>query len=127
MKRFFIFFMAAVLAVFWWRDFVASGRFLAELDKNPNRRGTATALFVLGRYYDIFNDEPKAVEAYKRVVDRYPKSRYGMEAQFGVANCYERLKRFDVALEQYQKFLEQYPDSKYTVSVHNNIEILKSR
>lgn len=127
MQRFLLFVLFTVLSIFWFRDFVASGRFLAQADAHPSRRGTATALYVLGRYYDIFNKPDKAVAAYGRVARRYPKSRYGMEAQHGLAEGYERLKDYRRALEEYQRFLDEYPGNRYAVSVRNNVEILKSR
>jgi len=119
--------VCCLAAVFWWHNFVSSGRCLAQLDAHPHRRGTATALFYFARYYEIFNKNDVALEHYKRIVERYPRSRYGMEAQYGVAASYEKMKRFHDAIVEYEKFLEDYPDNKYTVSVRNNVEILKSR
>lgn len=127
MRRFLLFFLFLVLSVLWFKDFVGSGRFLGLMDRRPDRRGTATALFLLGRYYEVFSRDAQAEQYYRRVVERYPRSRYGMEAHYGLASCYERLRQYDRALEEYQKFLESHPRSKYAASVRNNVEILKAR
>jgi len=127
LKKFALFVLAIVLAALAWRDFVGSGRFLRYLDGHPDRKGTATMLFYLGSYYEVFQKDDKAVEAYQRVAERYPRSRYGEKAQFGVASSWERMKRWDKAREEYEKFLEMYPGSGYATSVRNNIEIIKTR
>jgi TolA-binding protein len=127
LKQFALFVLAIVLSALAWRDFVGSGRFLQYLDAHPDRRGTATMLYYLASYYEVFQRDAKALEAYERVANRYPLSRYGEDAQFGVASSWERLKRWDKAKEEYEEFLEKYPGSKYAVSVRNNIEILKTR
>jgi len=116
------------MAVLWARDQVASGRFIAFLERHPDRRGTATVIFYMARYYEIFNDNHKALEHYQRITKRYPKSpRYGEKAQFGVASSYERLKKIPDAIAEYQKYVENYPDGQYNISVRNNITILQSR
>jgi tetratricopeptide (TPR) repeat protein len=125
LRRFLVFSFLFFVGVLWFKDFVASGRLLAKLDENRDRRGTATVLYYWARLNDIMNDEDEAIPLYERIVDRYPKSRYGMEAHYGLANCWERKKRYDKAVEEYQAFLENYPDSRYAVSVRNNIDILK--
>jgi outer membrane protein assembly factor BamD (BamD/ComL family) len=127
MRRFALYTFFGCLLIFWWSRFVSSGQLLAKLDAKPHRRGTATVLYTVGRYYDVMNNNRNALKYYERIVERYPKSRYGMEASFGVALCHERLKDFKKALEEYVVFVEKYPDSKYSTSVRNNIEILRSR
>lgn len=127
MSRTLLFFLAIVVFVFWLNDFVSTGRFLAMTDAHPGRRGTATALFYLGRANEILNDDKDALEYYRRVVDRYPKSRYGLEAQYGVASSYERMKLYRQSMDEYVKFLEKYPNSHYDTSVRNNVEMLKAR
>lgn len=127
MKQFALFVLAIILAAFAWRDFVGSGRFLAYLDAHPNRKGTSSMLFYLGSYYEVFQKDQKALDAYDRVAARYPRSRYGEKAQFGVASSWERMKRWDKAREEYEEFLEKYPGSRFATSVRNNVEILKTR
>jgi TolA-binding protein len=127
LRGFAIFVAAVVFGALAWRDYVGSGRFLKYLDAHPNRRGTASMLFYMGGYYEVFQKDDKALEAYDRVANRYPNSRYGDKAQFGVASSWERLKRWDKAREEYEEFLEKYPNSRYATSVRNNIEILKTR
>jgi TolA-binding protein len=127
LKQFALFVLAIVLAALGWRDFVGSGRFLAYLDAHPHRKGTASMLFYLGSYYEVFQKDQKALEAYERVADRYPNSRYGEKAQFGVGSAWERMRRYDKAREEYEEFLERYPGSRFAVSVRNNVEILKTR
>ena len=127
MKQFLLFVVSVFLLIFWLADFVGGGGLIAQLDKNPDRRGTATVAFYTGRYYDIMNKPEKALEFYQRVADRYPRSRYGMEALYGVASSYEQKHDYRKALELYEKFAEAYPKNKYSVSVQNNISILKSR
>ena len=117
-----------MMAVLWARDQVASGRFVALLERHPDRRGTATVIFYLARYYEIFNDNRKALEHYQRITKRYPKSpRYGEEAQFGLASSYERLKKYPEAIAEYEKYLELYPNGRYRASVATNITILSGR
>jgi TolA-binding protein len=127
MRRTLLYFLVLVLSVLWFKDFVASGRFVAHLDAHPNRRGTATCLFYMARMHEIMSNDAKSLPLYKRVADRYPKSRYGMDAQYGVAVAHEHLKQYAQAMEEYAKFLELYPKSPYAVSVRNNLEILKTR
>src|SRR5262245_43628736 len=106
------------MTVMWARDQIASGRFVSYLERHPDRRGTATVIFYLARYYEVFSDNQKALEHYQRITKRYPKSpRYGEKAQFGVAVSYEHLKNYPEAIAEYEKYMELYPNGQYRVSV----------
>jgi tetratricopeptide (TPR) repeat protein len=124
-RNFLFFVLLCVFGVFWVDDYVSSGRMIALLDAHPHRRGTASALFYMGRYYELFGHEERSLQCYSRIVERYPKSRYGMDAHMGQAVALEHLKRYREALECYHAFLEKFPASPNATTVKNSIDYLR--
>jgi TolA-binding protein len=122
-----IFGLILFLVVATWSNMIVKGGMLARLDANPTHAGAPTILFMLGRYYELFNKNEMALGSYQRLRERYPDSKYVMDAHFGVALAHENLKDYKKAVEEYKAYLEKYPKSKYSASVQRNIEILKSR
>jgi outer membrane protein assembly factor BamD (BamD/ComL family) len=126
-KGFLLFVFLVIFTMISVSRFVGGGGLLEYADEHPSRKGTATALYAVGRYYEFFGKDELCLKYFERIADRYPKSRYGMESQYAVALAYEHLKNYPRALEEFQEFLEKYPKSKYATSVRNNIDILQSR
>ena len=108
----------------WLSDFISSGRFLARIDAMPDRRGMAVSLFALGNGYELLNRNEKAVEYYRRIVQRFPHSRYAMDAHYSLGESYEHLKEYSKAVEVFQAFLKKYPKSKYGTIIQNDLGIL---
>jgi tetratricopeptide (TPR) repeat protein len=111
-----------------WEYAFPQGHLLKFCDENRHFRGVATALFVMARADDLFNNYPEARDLYQRIVDRYPRSRYAMTSLFGVAEMSEKAKEFRRAIAEYTKFLEEYPDSgPLSTIAGNNVAILSAR
>ncbi|MBI4395980.1 MAG: hypothetical protein HY548_02720 [Elusimicrobia bacterium] len=127
MRKYLLSFLLFVYGVFWWSRFVSSGRLLKQAEAHPNLRGTATVLFVVASYYDVFERPGKAGPHYKMIANLYPRSRYGAKARYGLANCLEREMRYAEALVEYEKFLKDYPKDEFSASVEKNIGFLRSR
>lgn len=126
-KKFVLFVVLLVVGTIQFRNAMYNGRLVAFLDKAPDRKGTATVLYGMGCYFEIFNENRRAFEAYKRIMDRYPKCRYAEGAQFGKGLMLERLGDFPGAVVEYRKFVELFPKSKKAISVQNNIYLLGGR
>lgn len=62
-------------------------------------------------YFHLFNDIPKAISAYKKVITDYPDSLSAPLAQLGVARSYRRQQDHANALAEYQKVIDNYPQS----------------
>ncbi|HOW27655.1 MAG TPA: hypothetical protein PK876_04035 [Elusimicrobiota bacterium] len=127
MKNFILFLILAGLSVFWWSDFVSSGRFQIFLDGHPQMKGNATLQYGLAAWHEILSREALALSEYQKIMERYPRSRYAERAQFGVASMLEQLNKNREATEAYQKYIELFPQGPRREIATRRYEILKGQ
>lgn len=57
-------------------------------------------------------DYKKALDAYKRFLEKYPNSKDAPRAKFGIAACLEELDQLDAAYHAFEELRQNYPDPR---------------
>lgn len=92
----------------------------ADIDVKPITRinhanGSPKIFYLLGRYYQGKVDYAKAIEAYKKALDKNPEY---VEVHNGIGVIYSIQGNYQLALQHFQKAIELAPDETY---LHNNL------
>ncbi len=70
------------------------------------------ALKLIGHIYDTsLNNCPKAIDAYRLLVQNYASEIDASAYQLSIADCYFKLLDYGNAMTEYQALVEQYPES----------------
>lgn len=82
------------------------------INNYPNPKYDVQFLLFIGAYYEYINEHEKAIETFRKVVDKYPKSTLASIAQCAIGIIYEeKLNDPQNAKTSYQKVLANYPKS----------------
>ena len=101
-------------------------KYLAQFEggggKSPNtKKNIPTAQFLLGTCLDRTNQKEKAVEAWKKVLDKYPESEPAAGASFKIFDVYNEKKDFAAAIKLMEDFLQRYPKHENVYFAYSNI------
>ena len=88
--------------------------------KHPNSSEAMISLWKTARYYDKEEDYSVALEAYKKLVERFSKSSKGDDANYWMAKTLQKLGLKEKADTAYKNLISNYPLSYYTEKVLEN-------
>ncbi len=100
-------------------DFMAEASFrLAELLFEAERERIRAQIEEQGPGAEVAADFAKAIEAYRRVTERFPRHPLAEDAYYGLAYCHTEQGESDLAAEGYARLIELYPDTRYASEIH---------
>jgi soluble lytic murein transglycosylase len=83
------------------------------VDQHPDSSEASNALYRLALAYWNRDDNPKALEHFNQLRQRYPKGAFVDFAHFASARIYEDSGKREDALRLYREFPKRFPDSKW--------------
>ncbi len=90
--------------------------------KSENTKpNVATAQYILGRAFDTTGAKDKAVEAYRKVIEKYPDSDPAPGAFFKIFDIQNTAKDYPACVKTMQDFLEKYPTHDNVYYAYTNI------
>jgi len=79
-----------------------------------------TGQYLLGTCYDRTNQKDKAVEAWKKLIEKYPDSEPAPGAYFKIFDVYNEKKDFAAAHKLMEDFLQKYPKHENVYYAYSN-------
>lgn len=98
---------------------------VVDLDPEDKKGKSQDALFNIAWLEIRKKDYPKALDAFKRFLEKYPESAMAEDAEMYIPYSYAKAGDTTKALELYEKFLIDHSDSKDTSWVRKKIKELK--
>ena len=101
-------------------------KFLAQFEggggKSENTKANIpTAQYLLGACFDRTNQKDKAIEAWRKTIEKYPASEPAPGAFFKIFDVYHEKKDDAAALALMEDFLKKYPKHENVYFAYNNI------
>ena len=97
-------------------------RFAASGGKSvATKTNVPVAQYLLGTAFATVNQRDKAVEAWKKVYEKYPDSDPAPGAYFKVFDVYNEKKDYPAALKLMEDFVTKYPKHENVYFAYNNI------
>ncbi len=95
----------------------------SELDQAMERLFKIGNLFLTGQKQKVLGIPlvpvyPKAVEAFKFIVDTAPYSSFGDQAQLRLGLAYRKMGKLDEAVQAFKRLIENYPESVLVDEAH---------
>ncbi len=90
--------------------------------KSENTKvNVATAQYILGRAYDTTGAKDKAVEAYRKVIEKFPESDPAPGAFFKIFDIQNAAKDYPACVKTMEDFLGKYPTHENVYYAYTNI------
>ena len=101
-------------------------KFLAQFEggggKSENTKtNITTGQYLLGTCFDRTNQKDKAIEAWKKTIEKYPDSDPAPGAFFKIFDVYNEKKDYAAALKLMEEFIQKYPKHENVYYAYSNM------
>jgi hypothetical protein len=95
---------------------------------HPNPKYDVQFLLFIGAYYEYLDEDEKAIETFRKIIDEYPKSNLLSLARCAIGIIYEdKLEAAGEARLAYAKILSDYPRSPEVYEAEKGLERLTTK
>lgn len=114
-----------VLAVFWVKDFVQSGKLVDYLDRHPNPSLNAPLEYYWGALLELGGRTSSAMYHLQRVQEKYADTPYGPLAWVERIDILDTKEDRNRVLEEGKQFLEAYPKHLKTELIRKKLSFIE--
>lgn len=113
MRNFIIFILIVAGSVYWFKDWVSSGKMDIYIQQHKNPSKTPAVLFYTAEIYSLCQEAKPASHYYRWLIEEYPDYPKIPKARWQLGRCYEELKQKDLAMEQYTILKDSFSATEF--------------
>ncbi len=124
-KKFFIFCLIIGAAIYFTYNFIDSGKCRDFITENADKNWAPAAIYYLGNYFIIVQQQDRAEKIYKDVIEIFPGEKYYERSLYKYFYFGAERRSKKEAIKRGETYLEEFPDTDNAQLVRKRIETMK--